>query len=155
MSADTAPKIREYMTAHGWEQRTNGPAGGMWRHGGGNHVGVPDVIGYGSPGWHSVISRVAAAEARPVVDVTADVLGPGGWPLTCEFCRSAPAVRLVVADLAHGGKRTRNLICRSCAASVLKDTANPSFASALIFALTDVTGEYQAAASPAISNGGA
>ena len=38
---------------------------------------------------------------------------PELWPLTCQYCRNAPATHVLVADIYFGG-RMRDLVCNQC-----------------------------------------
>jgi DNA-directed RNA polymerase subunit RPC12/RpoP len=45
-------------------------------------------------------------------------------PLTCERCRSAPAVRLVVVDLPNRDERLKSLACPRCAEAYAREAAD-------------------------------
>jgi hypothetical protein len=45
-------------------------------------------------------------------------------PLTCERCRSAPAVRLVVVDLPNRVERLKSIACSRCAAAYAREAAD-------------------------------
>jgi hypothetical protein len=62
-----------------------------------------------------------------------------GCPLTCVYCRRAPATRLLVADLKAG--RVAHLVCARCGTRNVRDAGKIARApsAAWLFALTPVT----------------
>ena len=58
------------------------------------------------------------------------------WPLTCGYCKKAPATHVLVADIYFGG-RMRDLVCNRCGRASLSDamSVSKSKASAWLFVL--------------------
>lgn len=53
--------LRDYLSLNGWEEQTQGPAGGLWQSQSGDVVAVPKQVAPRDFAWTGVMERIAAA----------------------------------------------------------------------------------------------
>lgn len=112
--ASAAQDLRDYLNLNGWQEQTQGPAGGLWEAANGSIVAVPKHVQPHEFGWSGVIERIAAAShttpskvesavLNMFVDVTEfraadDILIHGSIPVEAGFSLMSTARTLLRAS---------------------------------------------------------
>lgn len=72
--ASTGTDLRDYLNLNGWQEQTQGPAGGLWQSKNGAIVAVPKHVEPHDFAWTGVIERIAAANQSAPSTVESSVL---------------------------------------------------------------------------------
>ena len=72
--ASPTQDLRDYLNLNGWQEQTQGPAGGLWEAKNGAIVAVPKSIQPNDFAWRGVVERIAAASNTSPSNVESAVL---------------------------------------------------------------------------------
>lgn len=72
--ASAAQDLRDYLNLNGWQEQTQGPAGGLWEAKNGAIVAIPKHVEPRDFAWTGVVERIAAASHTSPSNVESAVL---------------------------------------------------------------------------------